>query len=117
MKQKKKVVHKENIIKTLEESVKDARKFWSTIKLIMKKEQHLSSVTSQEWIDDFSKVLDCESLSVSDNEVENNGLASSSGPVESVNTLDGIITVSEVQNAIKALRDNKATGPDGLNSN
>ena len=54
---------------------------------------------------------------VSDNEVENNGLASSSGPVESVNTLDGIITVSEVQNAIKALRDNKATGPDGLNSN
>ena len=67
----KRAVHKENIIKTLEENAKDARKLWSTIKSIMKKEEHINSVTSQEWVDHFSKVLDCESLSVSDNEVEN----------------------------------------------
>ncbi|MCB4763941.1 MAG: reverse transcriptase family protein, partial [Sulfurovum sp.] len=112
----KRAVHKENIIKTLEENAKDARKFWSTIKSIMKKEQHISSVTSQEWFDHFNKVLDCESLSVSDNEVENNALASTFGPVESVDTLDGVISVSEVQAAIKALKDNKAAGPDGLSS-
>ena len=60
----------------------------------MNKEQHISSVTSQEWFDHFNKVLDCVSLSVSDNEVENN--ASTFGPVESVDTLDGVITVAEV---------------------
>ena len=109
-------MHKENIIKTLEENAKNARKFWSRIKSIMKKEQHISSVTSQEWFDHFNKVLDCESFSVSDNKIENNALASTFGPVESVDTLDGAISVSEVQAAIKALKDNKAAGPDGLSS-
>ena len=112
----KRAVHKENTIKTLEENAKDARKFWSTIKSIMKKEQHISSVTSQAWFDPFNKVLDCESLSVSDNEVENTALASIFGPVESVDSLDDVISVSEVQAAIKALKDNKAAGPDGLSS-
>ena len=82
----------------------------------MKKEQHISSVTSQEWFDHFNEVLDCESLSVSDNEIENIALASTFGPVESLDTLDGAISVSEVQAAIKALKDNKAAGPDGLSS-
>ena len=82
----------------------------------MKKEQHINSVTSQEWVDHFSKVLDCESLPVSDNKVENNDLASTFGPGEAVDILDGVITVSEVQAAIKALKDNKAAGPDGLSS-
>ena len=81
----------------------------------MKKEQHISSVTSQAWFDPFNKVLDCESLSVSDNKIENNALASTFGPVDSVNTLDGVISVSEVQAAIEALKD-KAAGPDGLSS-
>ena len=82
----------------------------------MKKEQHISSVTSQAWFDPFNKVLDCESLSVSDNEVENTALASIFLPVESVDSLDDVISVSEVQAAIKALKDNKAAGPDGLSS-
>ena len=82
----------------------------------MKKEQHINSVTSQEWFDHFNKVLDCESLAVSDNEVENNALASTFGPMESVDTLGGVISVSEVQAVIKALKDNKAAGPDGLSS-
>ena len=82
----------------------------------MKKEQHISSVTSQEWFDHFNTSLDCESLSVSDNKVENNALASTFGPVVSVDTLDGVISVSEVQAAIKALKDNKAAGSDGLSS-
>ena len=112
----KRAVHKENIIKTLEENAKDTRKFWSTIKSIMKKEQHISPVTSREWLDHFNKVLDCETLSVSDKEVENNALASTFGPVESVDSLDNVISVSEVQAAIKALKDNKAAGPDGLSS-
>ena len=112
----KRAVHKENIIKTLEENAKDTRKFWSTIKSIMKKEQHISSVTSQEWFDHFNTILDCESLSVSDNEVENNALASTFGHVEPVDTLHDVISVSEVQAAIKALKDNKAAGPDGLRS-
>ena len=50
----KRAVHKENI-KTLKQNAKDARKFWITIKSIMKKEQHISSVTSQEWFDHFNK--------------------------------------------------------------
>ena len=100
----KRAVHKENI-KTLKQNAKDARKFWITIKSIMKKEQHISSVTSQEWFDHFNKVLDCESLCVSENKDENNALASTFGPVESVDTLDGVLSVSEVQAAIKALKD------------
>ena len=55
-------------------------------------------------------------LSASDNEIENNALASTFGPVESVDTLDGAISVSEVQAAIKVLKDPKAAGPDGLSS-
>ena len=84
--------------------------------MIMKKEQHINSVTSQEWVDHFNVVLDCKSLSVGDNKVENNDLASTFGPVESVDTPGCIITVSEVQAAIKALKDNKVAGPDGLSS-
>ena len=61
-------------------------------------------------------VLDCETLSVSDNEVETNALASTFEPVESVDTLDGVISVSEVQAAINALKDSKAAGLDGLSS-
>jgi len=53
-------------------------------------------------------------LSVSDKEVENNALASTFGPVESVDTLDGVITVAEVHAAIKALKDNKAAGPHAV---
>ena len=88
------------------------------IKSTMKKEQqHISSVTFQVWFDHFNKVLDCVILSVSDNEVENNALASTFGPMESVDTLDDVITVSEVHTAIKAhcnsvLKDNKA--PHGV---
>ena len=55
-------------------------------------------------------------LSASDNEIENNALASTFGPVESVDTLDGAISLSEVQAAIKVLKDHKAAGPDGLSS-
>ena len=36
--------------------------------------------------------------------------------MESDDTLDGVISVSEVQAAIKALKDNKTAGPDGLSS-
>ena len=36
--------------------------------------------------------------------------------MESVDTLDGAISVTEVQAAIKALKDNKAAGPDGLSN-
>ena len=38
------------------------------------------------------------------------------GPGESVDTLDGVITVSAVQAAVKTLKDNKAAGTDGLSS-
>ena len=31
-------------------------------------------------------------------------------------TLDGVITVSELQDAINALKNSKAAGPDGLSS-
>ena len=55
-------------------------------------------------------------LSASDNEIENIALASTFGPVESLDTLDGAISVSEVQAAIKALKDNKVAGPDGLSN-
>ena len=53
----------------------------------MKKEQHINSVTSQERFDHFNKVLDCESLSISDNAVQNNALASIFGPGQSLDTL------------------------------
>ena len=36
--------------------------------------------------------------------------------MESVDTLDGVISVSKVQAAIKALKNNKAAGPEGLSS-
>ena len=36
--------------------------------------------------------------------------------MESDDTLDGVISVSEVQAAIKALKDNKTAGLDGLSS-
>ena len=36
--------------------------------------------------------------------------------MESVDTLDGVISVSKVQAAVKALKNNKAAGPEGLSS-
>ena len=85
------------MIKTLAESVKDAGKLWSTSKSIMRKEQHINAITSQEWLSHFDKVLYCESLSLNNSEVKNNELASTFGPVELFTTLDGVITVSELR--------------------
>ena len=102
--------------KTLEESVKDAGKLWSTSELIMWKEQHINAIASQEWLSHFDKVLYCESFSENDSEVKDHELASTFGPVELFTILDGVITVSELRDAIEALKNSKAAGPDGLSS-
>ena len=85
----------------------------------MRKEQHFNSITSQEWVDHFNKVLDSSAFPVNDNEAENYRsqnyeLVNSPRHIKTCDTLDDVISISEIHDAIKALKNNNAAGPDGL---
>ena len=60
----KKAEHKNQIIKILEDSGKDPRKFWSTIKSVISKGSVPSAITSDEWFRHFYEVFNLDYIAV-----------------------------------------------------
>ena len=108
----KKSEHKKQILKTLEDSAMDSRKFWNTIKSATCKDASVqNTITTQEWFQHFYCVFNGDTVTGIDVDV----IGDSSVNLESVSaTLDEDITALEIQDAIRALKSNKAPGPEGL---
>ena len=109
--------HKKLILNELEESAHDSQKFWGTIKSISRKSSVKPSIGIDEWRSHFSKVFRSdEGLDVSDDVLSDVDLVNGDGYTTDAfdHALDSDITSSEVQRAIKSLKNNKAAGPDGI---
>ena len=108
----KKSEHKKTILKTLEDSAMDSRKFWNTIKSATCKHASVqNAITTQEWFQHFLCVFNGDTVTG----IDVDAIGDCSVNLESVSaTLDEDITAFEVQDAIRALKSNKAPGPDGL---
>ena len=100
------------ILKTPEDSAMDSRKFWNTIKSATCKDASVQiTITTQEWFQHFYCVFNGDTVTG----IDVDAIGDSSVNLGSVSaTLDEDITALEVQDAIRALKSNKAPGPDGL---
>ena len=100
----KKSEHKKQILKTLEDSAMDSRKFCKDASV-------QNTITTQEWFQHFYCVFNGDTVTG----IDVDAIGDSSVNLESVSaTLDEDITALEIQDAIRALKSNKAPGPDGL---
>lgn len=108
----KKRLHKENIIDNLKNCSKDPRKFWDILRSVRRKgASSTSAISGQQWFDHFKNVFnppdaDSDMTNADDfvlNAVETN-----------CDALNAPISTNEIRTAIKALKNQKAAGPDGI---
>ena len=117
---KKKADHKKHVLHTLEMNNRDSKKFWGTIKSARQRLSTPNSITQKNWFDHFKKVFNNDPMDVNVN-VNRNYSTNEANNVEEVqgqeldcDALDADISVSEVEDAIKAVKNGKASGIDGL---
>ena len=109
----KKRSHKNNILHSLQAYIKDPKKFWDTVRSVRPKSGGHSAVTSEEWYNYFSSIFN--SLPSEPEPIaEDLGDAAFADNEMNCETLNQPITVDEIKTAIRALKDQKAAGPDGL---
>ena len=90
----------------ISDSVKDQQAFWKTVRSVSrKKSQHTNNITMDQWFLHFKSILE------NDVEPELNDNTSDDTYTE---YLDRPITLDEVLFAIRKLKNNKASGQDGL---
>jgi len=99
---------------TLEYNINNSKSFWSTIKSVNSKAITHNTITEDMWYNHFTQVL---SVGEKRNEISTNDTLPF-GPIvdrsEHIDVFNCEITRSEVVSAVKALKANKAPGPDGL---
>ena len=114
MLKEKKAEHKNQIIKIIQDSGKDHRKFWSTIKSVISKGSVPRAITSDELFRPFYEVFNLDYTAVEtsfDDSIRNEVDIELHGVSD---RLEVDIMQLEVLDAIRALKNNKAPGPDGL---
>ena len=110
LRQKKKS-HKNNILHSLQAHIKDPKKFWDTVRSVRPKSGGHSAITSEEWYNYFSSIFNSPP-SESEPIAEDLGDAAFADNEMNCETLNQPITVDEIKTAIRALKDQKAAGPD-----
>ena len=112
MRQEKKS-HKNNILHSLQAHIKDPKRFWDTVRSVRPKSGGHFAITSEEWYNYFSSIFNSPP-SESEPTAEDLGDAAFADNEMNCETLNQPITVDEIKTAIRALKDEKAAGPDGL---
>jgi exonuclease III len=113
----KKRTHKEKILGDLNNYANDPRKFWETLRSVRRKDSAArNSISSQQWHDHFKNVFNTPSDGEHhDADVLNDVTFNiMNDDVTDCDVVNAPITEEEVRAAIKALKNQKAAGPDSL---
>jgi hypothetical protein len=103
--------HKITKTKELENDIIDSKKFWRHIKTYSRKENQVSDISKDQWLEHFKTVFHTHEKSDKSSEP----LLTNSERTDDVNaTLNEVITAKEVEEALRHLKANKAAGPDGI---
>ena len=113
----KKTAYKQRIIDTLDNSIKDPKTFWRTVKSVARNVFIDNKITADIWYDHFKNLFDSGFP-----RIQSSNTDTSTATVNEIDTscdiscdsLDCDISAEEVQQAVSALNNNKAAGPDGL---
>ena len=93
--------------------IKEPKRFWDTVRSVRPKSGGHSAIKSEEWYNYFSSIFNSPP-SKSEPTAEDLGDAAFADSEMNCETLNQPITVDEIKMAIRALKDQKAAGPDGL---
>ena len=107
----KKDKHRQQVLNTLYSSSKDPKVFWKTVKLITKKENMHNTITLDVWYNHFKNLFSPITSACAGTVEGKSDFEMDNCDTNICESLDCNITESEVY---KALKNNKAPGPDGL---
>ena len=108
--------YKNQTLKTLIEDMNNPKQFWSTLKDFLGKPMNQCIISKEEWFDHFSNIFqdECPRADLGEFFSQPNFVNNYSSVDADYEILDQAITHQEVLNAISALKDSKAAGPDGF---
>ena len=106
----KKITHKQRILESLQKNMNDPQKFWVVIRSARPRSSRLSNISKESWLNHFYGVFNSEFAGNDDMEVSGDRYIDAC----SDDLLNCNITEYEICNAVKALKSNKAAGPDGM---
>ena len=110
----KKISHRSQLVQSLHTNIKSPTEFWGKIKSCMGRKSASNNITPNEWFDHFNTLFN-EPLAANTHpppelefpqEEDDMGI--------NIDSLEGEITEGEVFKAIRAVKNNKAAGPDGI---
>lgn len=113
MLREKKLQYRQKVLQDLDVNANNSKQFWRTVKFARGAETKQNSISKVEWFQHFMKIFN-DVNSVSDSNIQD--VCTNGECLDNANFtfLDNDITVEEVHNSIKAVKSNKAPGPDGL---
>jgi len=113
LRQKKKA-HKDKIIQSLQVNFDKPKQFWETVRSVRPRSGGASTISSEEWFNHFQRVFnDFSADAVNDFDFDTH-YSNTNRTYENSGLLDVPISVTEVEAALRALKSDKAAGPDGL---
>ncbi len=109
----------QNIKKIAQLERKDAKSFWSSIKFLNKQNSIRPNITPAQWLSHFKQLLNMKSHSTDAQFADyvNTALPTLENCAEVNEELNKIITISELEKALKTMKCNKSPGPDRINNN
>lgn len=112
---KKYQVYRQHILSVLNENAKNSKLFWNTVRSIKSNYHARNTISAADWYLHFKGVFNDELVKPAPNvlAIHDSGKCLPYFDSE-IDVLDHPITEAEVMNAIKALKSNKAPGPDRL---
>ena len=112
MLKEKKEQFKNNFLQDLKSNINDSKIFWNKIRSVRPRSSYQSNIAKEQWFNHFKTVFSFGNGSLVVDEPEYTYINASNDDAD--NVLNCSIAEIEIRKTVKALKDNKAGGPDGL---